>query len=196
MTDWSFVRHGDEALIHQPLDYLGVNYYTPAVVSAAPDGNGPRADGHGAAVHSPWPAAESVAFHQPPGERTDMGWSIDPTGLYDLLMRFTREAPGLPLLVTENGAAYAPDLHDPQRIGYLEAHLASVHRALADGAPVEGYFLWSLMDNFEWSYGYSKRFGIVQVDYETQTRTPRSSAHWYARLARKGSFRTYPEEAF
>ncbi|MFB6564721.1 GH1 family beta-glucosidase [Streptomyces sp. NPDC056400] len=196
VTDWSFVRHGDEALIHQPLDYLGVNYYTPAVVSAAADGNGPRADGHGAATHSPWPAAESVAFHQPPGERTDMGWSIDPTGLYDLLMRFTREAPGLPLLVTENGAAYAPDLHDPQRIGYLEAHLASVHRALADGAPVEGYFLWSLMDNFEWSYGYSKRFGIVQVDYETQTRTPRSSAHWYARLARKGSFRTYPEEAF
>lgn len=101
-----------------------------------------------------------------------MGWSVDPTGLYDLLMRFTREAPGLPLLVTENGAAYAPGLHDPQRIGYLEAHLASVHRALADGAPVEGYFLWSLMDNFEWSYGYSKRFGIVQVDYETQARTP------------------------
>lgn len=123
-----------------------------------------------------------------------MGWSIDPTGLYDLLMRFTREAPGLPLLVTENGAAYAPDLHDPQRIDYLEAHLASVHRALADGAPVEGYFLWSLMDNFEWSYGYSKRFGIVRVDYETQARTPRSSAHWYARLARKGSFIAYGEE--
>lgn len=101
-----------------------------------------------------------------------MGWSIDPTGLYDLLMRFTREAPGLPLMVTENGAAYAPDLHDPARIEYLEAHLAALHRALADGAPVGGYFLWSLMDNFEWSYGYSKRFGIVHVDYETQARTP------------------------
>lgn len=93
VTDWSFVRPGDEALIHQPLDFLGVNYYTPAVVSAAPGGSGPRADGHGAAEHSPWPGADAVAFHQPPGERTDMGWAIDPTGLYDLLMRFTEEAP-------------------------------------------------------------------------------------------------------
>ncbi|WP_443067770.1 GH1 family beta-glucosidase [Streptomyces sp. NBC_01351] len=187
LTDWAFVRPGDEALIHQPLGFLGVNYYTPAVVSAAPDGTAsPREDGHGGGQHSPWPAADRVAFHQPPGERTDMGWSIDPTGLYDLLTRYAREAPGLPLLVTENGAAYAPDLHDPARIDYLRSHLAEVHRALADGAPVEGYFLWSLMDNFEWSYGYGKRFGIVHVDYETQTRTPRSSAGWYARLARTG----------
>ncbi|MFI5639971.1 GH1 family beta-glucosidase [Streptomyces goshikiensis] len=185
LTDWSFVRPGDTALIHRPLGFLGVNYYAPAVVSASPDG--PRADGHGSGGRSPWPGAESVAFHQPPGELTDMNWSIDPTGLYDLLMRFTREAPGLPLLVTENGAAYGPDLHDPLRIRYLEAHLAAVHRAMGDGAPVEGYFLWSLMDNFEWSYGYSKRFGIVHVDYETQARTPRSSAHWYAALARSGT---------
>ncbi|MEU6312742.1 GH1 family beta-glucosidase [Streptomyces sp. NPDC047014] len=188
VTDWAFVRPGDEALIHQPLDFLGVNYYTPALVSAAPDRNGPRADGHGAAEHSPWPAADTVAFHQPPGDRTDMGWAVDPSGLYDLLMRFTREAPGLPLLVTENGAAYAPDIEDPQRIAYLESHLAVVHQALADGAPVKGYFLWSLLDNFEWAYGYSKRFGIVHVDYETQARTPRASAHWYARLARRGAF--------
>ncbi|MFF4451142.1 GH1 family beta-glucosidase [Streptomyces goshikiensis] len=185
LTDWSFVRPGDTALIHRPLGFLGVNYYAPAVVSASPDG--PRADGHGSGGRSPWPGAESVAFHQPPGERTDMDWSIDPTGLYDLLMRFTREAPGLPLLVTENGAAYGPELHDPLRIRYLEAHLAAVHRAMGDGAPVEGYFLWSLMDNFEWSYGYSKRFGIVHVDYETQARTPRSSARWYAALARSGT---------
>ncbi|MFH8891360.1 GH1 family beta-glucosidase [Streptomyces sp. NPDC054904] len=182
LTDWAFVRPGDESLIHQPLGFLGVNYYTPAVVSASPDG--PRADGHGSTGHSPWPAADGIAFHQPPGERTDMDWSIDPTGLYDLLMRFSAEAPGLPLLVTENGAAYAPDLHDPRRIGYLRAHLSAIHRAIGDGAPVGGYFLWSLMDNFEWSYGYSKRFGIVHVDYGTQTRTPRSSARWYARLAR------------
>ncbi|MEU9029813.1 GH1 family beta-glucosidase [Streptomyces sp. NPDC048383] len=185
LTDWSFVRPGDEALIHQPLGFLGVNYYTPAVVSASSDG--PRADGHGATGHSPWPAADGVAFHQPPGERTDMDWSIDPTGLYDLLMRFSAEVPGLPLMVTENGAAYAPDLHDPRRIGYLREHLSAIHRAIGDGAPVGGYFLWSLMDNFEWSYGYSKRFGIVHVDYETQTRTPRSSARWYARLARTGT---------
>ncbi|MCB5167874.1 beta-glucosidase [Streptomyces bambusae] len=185
LTDWSFVRPGDEALIHQPLSFLGVNYYTPAVVSAA--SGGPRSDGHGASAHSPWPAADGVAFHQPPGELTDMAWSIDPTGLYDLLMRFTREAPGLPLLVTENGAAFTADLHDPARISYLHAHLSAVHRALADGAPVEGYYLWSLMDNFEWSYGYAKRFGIVHVDYGTQVRTPRSSARWYADLARTGA---------
>lgn len=115
-----------------------------------------------------------------------MDWSVDPSGLHELLTRFSREAPGLPLLVTENGAAYAPDLHDPQRIRYVREHLAAVHRALADGAPVEGYFLWSLMDNFEWAYGYGKRFGIVHVDYETQVRTPRSSARWYAGLARSG----------
>ncbi|MFJ3924837.1 GH1 family beta-glucosidase [Streptomyces sp. NPDC090022] len=186
VTDWSFVHEGDESLIQQPLDFLGVNYYSPAVVSAATAGDGPRRDGHATTVHSPWPAAETVAFHQPPGERTDMDWSIDPTGLYDLLMRFSKEAPGLPLMVTENGAAYPADLHDPLRIAYLEAHLTAVHRALSDGAPVEGYFLWSLLDNFEWSYGYSKRFGIVHVDYATQIRTPRSSAHWYARLARTG----------
>ncbi|MFE3939748.1 family 1 glycosylhydrolase, partial [Streptomyces goshikiensis] len=88
---------------------------------------------------------------------------------------------------TEKWSAYGPDLHDPLRIRYLEAHLAAVHRAMGDGAPVEGYFLWSLMDNFEWSYGYSKRFGIIHVDYETQARTPRSSAHWYAALARSGT---------
>ncbi|MDJ0379695.1 family 1 glycosylhydrolase [Streptomyces sp. G-G2] len=193
LSDWSFVRPGDEALIHQPLGFLGVNYYTPALVSAATaatDPAAPRSDGHGSTSHSPWPGADSVVFHQPPGERTDMGWSIDSSGLHDLLMRFTREAPGLPLLVTENGAAFAPDLHDPPRIAYLEAHLSAIHRALRDGAPVGGYFLWSLLDNFEWSYGYSKRFGIVHVDYGTQVRTPRSSARWYAHLARTGLLRS------
>ncbi|MER7759571.1 GH1 family beta-glucosidase [Streptomyces sp. NPDC097619] len=188
LTDWSFVRPGDEGLIAgRPLDFLGVNYYTPAVVSALPEGaEGPRADGHGASAHSPWPAADGVAFHQPPGERTAMGWSIDPTGLYDLLERFAAEAPGLPLMVTENGAAFGPELEDPERIAYLRSHLAAVHRAIAAGVPVEGYYLWSLMDNYEWSYGYSKRFGIVHVDYGTQVRTPRASAHWYARVARGG----------
>ncbi|WP_329195431.1 MULTISPECIES: GH1 family beta-glucosidase [unclassified Streptomyces] len=186
VSDWAFVRPGDEAVIRQPLGFLGVNYYTPAVVSASAAPGGPRADGHGSSGHSPWPGADSVAFHQPPGELTDMDWSVDPSGLHELLTRFSREAPGLPLLVTENGAAYAPDLHDPQRIRYVREHLAAVHRALADGAPVEGYFLWSLMDNFEWAYGYGKRFGIVHVDYETQVRTPRSSARWYAGLARSG----------
>ncbi|MFD9823008.1 GH1 family beta-glucosidase [Streptomyces violascens] len=193
VTDWDFVHDGDLRAIHQPLDALGLNYYTTSLVSAAdPDRAGSRADGHGVSAHSPWPGATSVAFHQPPGERTAMGWAIDPSGLYDLLLRYTKEAPGLPLLVTENGAACddrpGPDgsVHDPGRIRYLRDHLAVVRRAMEAGADVRGYYLWSLMDNFEWSYGYGKRFGAVYVDYETLARTPKSSAHWYAELARTG----------
>ncbi|WP_405569873.1 GH1 family beta-glucosidase [Streptomyces sp. NBC_01167] len=193
LTDWSFVHDGDTTAIRQPLDWLGLNYYAPALVSAADGGTAERNDGHGASEHSPWPGADAVTFHQPPGERTEMGWSIDPTGLYDLLMTYTHKASGVPLMITENGAACddkpAADgtVHDPERIAYLHGHLAAVHRAIADGADVRGYFLWSLLDNFEWSYGYSKRFGAVYVDYETQVRTPKSSARWYAEVARTGA---------
>ncbi|MDQ0777048.1 beta-glucosidase [Streptomyces aurantiacus] len=193
VTDWSYVQDGDLALIKQPLDALGLNYYTPTLVSAAPaDGSGPRADGHGSSESSPWPGVDDVAFHQTPGERTEMGWTIDPTGLQDLLMRYAREVPGLPLYITENGAAYddKPDpdgrVHDPERIAYLHGHLRAVRRAIADGADVRGYYLWSLMDNFEWAYGYDKRFGAVYVDYATQARTPKSSALWYREAARNG----------
>ncbi|GHF25180.1 beta-glucosidase [Streptomyces griseoluteus] len=194
LTDWSFVQDGDLATSNAPLDALGLNYYTPALVSAVTDKvSGPRADGHGASEHSPWPGADDVLFHQSPGERTEMGWTVDPTGLYDLLMRYTREAPGLPLYITENGAAYddKPDadgrVHDPERVAYLHAHLSAVRDALRDGADVRGYYLWSLMDNFEWSYGYEKRFGAVYVDYATQERTPKSSARWYGEAARTGT---------
>ncbi|MER6030325.1 GH1 family beta-glucosidase [Streptomyces sp. NPDC001851] len=193
VTDWSYVLDGDTRTINVPLDALGLNYYTPALVSAAPGGvKGPRADGHGASEHSPWPGADDVRFHQTPGERTEMGWTIDPTGLYDLLLRYTREAPGLPLYVTENGAAYddKPDpdgrVHDPERIAYLHGHLSEVHRAITDGADVRGYYLWSLLDNFEWGHGYGKRFGAVYVDYGTLKRTPKSSARWYGEVARTG----------
>ncbi|MFH8572749.1 GH1 family beta-glucosidase [Streptomyces sp. NPDC017993] len=190
LTDWSFVHDGDLAIAHHPLDALGINYYTPSVVSGSTDNAPPRHDGHGAGSRSPWAGAEHIAFHQPPGDRTEMGWSIDPSGLYDLLLRFHREAPGLPLYITENGAAFddKPDaegaVHDPERISYLRGHLAAAHRALAAGVDLRGYFLWSLLDNFEWSYGYSKRFGAVHVDFPTQTRTPKSSARWYAAVAR------------
>jgi beta-glucosidase len=194
ITDWEFVRDGDLAAAHQPLDALGLNYYTPSLVSAAENApSGARADGHGESAHSPWPGSEDVAFHQTPGERTEMGWSVDPTGLYDLITRYAREADGLPLYVTENGAAYPdkPDadgrVHDPERIAYLHGHLAAVRRAITDGADVRGYYLWSLMDNFEWAYGYEKRFGAVYVDYATQERTPKSSALWYGQAARAGA---------
>ncbi|MFD5470316.1 GH1 family beta-glucosidase [Streptomyces sp. NPDC127105] len=193
LTDWSFVQDGDVRTAHQPLDALGLNYYTPALVSAADMTlEGPRADGHGASEHSPWPGADDVAFHQTPGDRTEMGWTIDPSGLHELIMRYSREAPGLALYVTENGAAYDDKVdadgrvHDPERVAYLHSHLAAVRRAITDGADVRGYYLWSLMDNFEWAYGYSKRFGAVYVDYSTLARIPKSSAHWYGKAARTG----------
>ncbi|MFG2334138.1 GH1 family beta-glucosidase [Streptomyces sp. NPDC048604] len=193
LTDWSFVRDGDEAAIGQQLDWLGVNYYTPTVVSAVAEGEAkPQDDGHGDSEHSPWPGADAVAFHRVPGERTAMGWGVDPSGLYDLLTRVSARYPGLPLVVSENGAAYedevGPDgsVDDPERIAYVRGHLEAVHRAMADGADVRGYFLWSLLDNFEWAYGYAKRFGAVRVDYETLERTPKASARWYARVAASG----------
>ncbi|MEH6377896.1 GH1 family beta-glucosidase [Streptomyces sp. KLMMK] len=194
ITDWSFVHDGDPAAIKQPLDSLGVNYYTPTVVAAATGDGGLPGE---ALEPSPFPAATGIAFHRPPGKRTAMDWSVDPTGLYDLLVRFAEEVPGLPLVVTENGAAYddKPDgdgtVHDPERIAYLHAHLDAVRRAIADGADVRGYFLWSLLDNFEWAYGYSKRFGAVHVDYATQVRTPKSSARWYSQVARTGQLPPY-----
>ncbi|WP_030563367.1 GH1 family beta-glucosidase [Streptomyces aureocirculatus] len=194
ITDWSFVHDGDLGVTRQPLGFIGINYYSPAVVSASADAaaNGPRLDGHGAAEHSPWPGADHVSFHRAPGELTAMGWPVDPTGLTDLLLEYTAQAPGVPLFVTENGAAYddkpgaAGQVHDPDRVRYLHGHLTAVHQALLSGADVRGYFLWSLMDNFEWAYGYGKRFGAVYVDYDTQVRTPKSSAHWYAKVAASG----------
>jgi beta-glucosidase len=193
VSDWSFVRDGDEAIIHQPLDFLGLNYYNPTTVSAAAPGElSARNDGHGASEHSPWVGSKNVQFHLPPGDRTDMGWPIDPTGLTDLLVRFHRELPQLPLYVTENGAAFEDKMdssgavNDPERIAYLHGHLDAVHQALAQGVDVRGYFLWSLMDNFEWAYGYSKRFGVVHVDFDTLQRTPKSSARWYSGVVNAG----------
>ena len=146
-----------------------------------------EADGHGSSAHSPWVgSAERLEFPEQPGPLTAMGWPVDADGLRELLLRLHEEAPGVPLHVTENGAAY-PDVmtadgavHDTDRIAYVDGHLRAVHRAIEDGADVRGYYLWSLLDNFEWGYGFSKRFGIVHVDYETQERTPKDSALWYA----------------
>ncbi|WNF27200.1 GH1 family beta-glucosidase [Streptomyces sp. C11-1] len=191
LLNWSeLVHEGDLSAIARPLDVLGVNYYTPTIVSTPASGAGDtRNDGHGSSEHSPWPGSEHVAFHLAEGKpRTAMNWSVDPDGLYSLLMDVSREHPDLPLMVTENGAAFADDpdeegrVHDPERIAYLHGHLAAVRRAVAEGADVRGYFLWSLLDNFEWGYGYSKRFGAVYVDYTTQRRTPKSSAHWYSEV--------------
>ena len=121
-----------------------------------------------------------------PGPYTDMGWRIEPESMLDLLTRVHHDHPGLPLMITENGCACADSVgadgavHDDARIDYLRQHLGVVHAAIERGADVRGYYLWSFMDNFEWALGYSKRFGIVHVDYDTLVRTPKDSAGWYA----------------
>ncbi len=194
ITDWSFVLPGDLALIHQPVDVLGVNYYTTTRVRLW-DGTSPRetADGHRSGAASPWPGAGMVEFPARPGPVTAMQWPIVPSGLTGLLLRLTREHPDQPLMITENGAAYddvvAADgaVHDADRLDYVRRHLVAVHDAIEQGADVRGYFLWSLLDNFEWSWGYDKRFGIVRVDYDTLERTPKDSALWYSQVARTGS---------
>ncbi|MEU6852062.1 GH1 family beta-glucosidase [Actinacidiphila alni] len=189
LTDWSFVRDGDLAQISRPIDVLGINYYSPTVVAAAaaspvavPGRPVPQAP-------SAWPGTEGlVRFLPGEGPRTAMGWPVDAEGLVELLRRLHRELPRLPLMITENGAAYhdyadpSGAVHDPERIAYLESHLAAVHEAVRSGVDVRGYFLWSLLDNFEWAYGYSKRFGIVHVDFASQRRTLKDSARWYAAL--------------
>ena len=156
------VQPGDMAAIAQPVDFVGVNYYSRSVVSAG----APR-------------DAKAVGC-----EVTAMGWEVYPEGLTELLVGLHRDYPGLPLLITENGAAFddlAIDgrVEDAARVQYLQRHVAAVADAIAQGVPVRGYFVWSLLDNFEWSSGYVKRFGIVHVDYATQRRTLKASAHWY-----------------
>lgn len=193
VTDWSFVQDGDTqtaaAAEAGGIDVLGVNYYTPTLVRRRDAGEERvAADGHGVSEHSPWVACDDVDFLPQPGPHTAMGWPVDATGLTELLLRVHADYPGLPMAVTENGAAYddvvSADgaVHDDDRTAYLHDHVAAVDAALAAGADVRGYFVWSLLDNFEWSYGYSKRFGIVRVDYNTQERTWKDSARWYANL--------------
>ena len=115
-------------------------------------------------------------------------WNIAPDGFEELLAAIHLEFPDLALMITENGAAFADVLqdgrvHDDQRVDYLRRHLTAVHRSIAAGVDIGGYLVWSLLDNFEWAYGYTMRFGIVRVDYDTLLRTKKDSAHWYAELA-------------
>ncbi len=119
-----------------------------------------------------------------------MGWNIDPSGMQELLTDIGTRYPHLPLMVTENGAAFYDtvsedgQVHDPDRVSYLHGHIDAVGRAIDAGVDVRGYFLWSLLDNFEWAWGYDRRFGIIRVDYDTQQRTIKDSAKWYAELIR------------
>jgi beta-glucosidase len=190
VTDFSHVRDHDLAVISTPLDVLGVNYYSRHVVTGeagtGDDGHG----GGGGTGASPWPGSEHVGFTKGELPVTAMGWEIHADGLTSVLERVSLEYPAVPLYVTENGAAFAdvpdPDglIRDADRISYLDGHLRACQAAIDAGVPLRGYFCWSLFDNFEWSWGYSRRFGLVYVDYATQTRTPKSSAYWYSDLIR------------
>ncbi|MFJ8659995.1 GH1 family beta-glucosidase [Streptomyces sp. NPDC093795] len=169
------VRDGDLDIIGSPIDTLGVNYYRSMRTSGV-DENGATTDARGIPVTRNLPHGGLPV--------TCLGWEVMPHDLTELLLRVSRDYPGIPLVVTENGAAYEdrPDalgfVEDTERTAYLAAHLAAVARARTGGADVRGYFAWSLLDNFEWAYGYDKRFGLVRVDYATQTRTPKRSALW------------------
>jgi len=186
------VRHGDLAVISTPIDVLGVNYYHGNAVCAGPCANPLTPASAPAATASPYVGAEDVTFPSRGLPLTDMGWEVQPEGLYRLLRRLDSDYDVPPIHITENGAAYAdlPDaagvVDDQDRIGFLDSHLREVHRAISDGVDVRGYFQWSLLDNFEWALGYAKRFGIVHVDYATQARTPKASARWYADVCRTG----------
>ncbi|WP_182902575.1 GH1 family beta-glucosidase [Microbispora sp. H10830] len=163
------VNLDDLPTIAQPIDVLGVNYYTVNRVVADPSSEG----------HPEYPGSEGIAWEEPHGEVTEMAWEINPAGLEDLLVRLARDYPGTPLMITENGAAVPDGVSDPGRISYLDAHFRAARSAMDRGADLRGYFVWSLMDNFEWARGYHKRFGLVRVDYDTLERTPRDSARWY-----------------
>ena len=176
VSDFGFVRDGDLETIARPFDTLGVNYYRVHTVAAEPP-DGRKAE--------PLPGGIGAWSFAPDGAPvTSMGWPIDPRGLTDLLVRLHREyAPGR-IVVSENGAAFDDvvdgqgRVRDPGRSAYLDAHVSAAREAIAQGVPLEGYLVWSLLDNFEWAQGYSARFGVVHVDFETQRRTPKDSAAW------------------
>jgi beta-glucosidase len=166
------VRPGDLDVIAAPMDHLGLNYYFRQVVTDDPDGPPPR--------------ARLVTV--PDAVRTDMDWEVHPDGLEELLTRVHREYRAPRVFVTENGSAWPDEvgtdglIRDTERTEFLEQHLAAAGRAVGRGVPLAGYFVWSLLDNFEWSYGYAKRFGLVRVDYTTQARTIKNSGHRYAKI--------------
>jgi beta-glucosidase len=156
------VRDGDLDTIAAPLDAIGVDYYMPTGVSAGgPDGP------------LPFELVDLPGF-----EQTEFGWPVDPDGLTEVLMRLHREY-SVPLYVLESGCAYAEHPDDQRRIDYHAAHIKALRAAQAQGADVRGYFVWTLVDNFEWAEGFTKRFGLVHLDPDTLVRTPKRSFHWY-----------------
>ena len=190
LTDWSFVQPGDLEAIKGTVDVLGVNYYSSHSVRHHA---GPRADtgedGHKTTRFSCWPGADDVEFMPLNGPRTTMGWNVDASGFHAHLNRMWRDV-GVPIFVTENGASWPDEvdqdgrIRDVDRYTYYHDHLLALLRAREDGADIRGYMAWSLMDNFEWGWGYSKRFGMIRVNYDSLARSWKDSAYWYRETIR------------
>jgi beta-glucosidase len=174
-SDMPRIKDGDMAIIRQPLDFFGINIYQGSGVRAGEDGN------------------PAVVHHEPGHPRTAMGWAMTPQALY-WGPKFYYERYHLPVIITENGMANCDwvqedgKVHDPQRIDFMVRYLAEYARAIGDGVDGRGYFYWSILDNFEWSDGYDKRFGLVHVDYKTQKRTVKDSGGWYREVIKRGGF--------
>ncbi len=175
-----YVQDGDMNIIATPVDFIGVNNYTRQIMNGKVSLD----------------QFQTAASPNPDACYTEMNWEVYPDGLYDLLNRLHFDYNAPKIYITENGCSYSdgPDengrITDTRRIDYFRQYLAGVHRAIANGVPVAGYFIWSFMDNFEWSRGYSQRFGIVYVDYETQQRLPKDSAYWYKDVIKHNRLKT------
>ena len=175
--EMAFVQPGDLEVASVPVDFIGINYYHRNVV---------RSEKVSEADNAP-----RTVFS---GDVTEMGWEVHPESLYKMLGRLYFDYDFPAIYITENGAAYVDEVsadgevHDPKRVSYYVRHLEQVHRAIEAGIPMKGYFAWSLMDNFEWAYGYSKRFGLVYVDYQTHQRIMKDSAKWYQAIIEKNGF--------
>lgn len=167
----------DLKVISQPMDFLAFNYYSSEFVK-----------------HDPDIGFSGINNELDSFEKTEMGWIVYPQGLYDLITRLGRDYGKIDLIISENGAAFKDFINsdgtidDHRRTNYIKEHLTQVHRAIESGINLKGYYLWSLMDNFEWAFGYSKRFGLIHVDYETLKRTIKNSGHWYKEVIRNNGF--------
>jgi beta-glucosidase len=200
LTDWSFVADADMGTIAAPIDLLGVNYYRPARVAAkTPGAETPTVEAAAGTPHggwggerSPYPGCDDIESRPGPGPVTASGWEINPEGLLEVLLRLDREYPAIPLAVTENGAAF-DDLVtsdgrvlDQGRMDFLDAHFRVSAEAMEAGVDLRGYFVWSLLDNFEWAEGYTRRFGLIHVDFASGERRLKESALWYRDVITRG----------
>ena len=180
-VDLSFVHDGDLGRISTPIDFLGINYYFRNIVRDAPDEDAPG---------TPFADLDARPVIPHAAEKTAMGWPVEPEGLTEILVRIKEDYADVPIYVTENGRAVSDyidpegDVDDEERVSYLDAHFRAAHEAIGQGVDLRGYMVWSFLDNFEWAEGYSKRFGLVFVEYGTQRRVPKASARWYSDVIR------------